>query len=153
MKRIDSKDSPMSRPRKDKQHDIVKRIVRIATLVMPETDGVEISFINSRKQHSRVREQDVDAITGRLSLMSGSQLGTQLEAKILRPLVYDNVTRGKLRRPVLVSIITDGEPNHEDDDTFEQVLLGCVKKLKDAGYPPKSKSCLPVSRSALTAVV
>jgi hypothetical protein len=66
-----------------------------------------------------------------------TKIGTYLEKKILKPLIYDIVKSGKtLERPIIVSCITDGCPGGESPEKFKEMILKCVRFLREQEYPP-----------------
>lgn len=65
--------------------------------------------------------------------------GTNLKSKILEPLVYRNLPNN-LKRPLLVSIITDGMPSQQPRSTLPNAVIECGDKLEEACLPRESKS-------------
>ncbi|KAI0117456.1 ankyrin [Daldinia grandis] len=120
------------------QQQLVKRITKFATYIIPDEDGVELRFINSSASGNSLREADVETIMASMQPTGEKDIGTTLIAKILRPLVYDKLENKELMRPLLVSIITDGQPGREASDTLRNAIIGCGKKLIQAGYEPEA---------------
>ncbi|RPA84391.1 hypothetical protein BJ508DRAFT_412780 [Ascobolus immersus RN42] len=122
--------------------DVVKRVARITTELVPEDYGVHIRFINASDAFPPgVSYQKVEHIAEQLEKVrykGGTKLGTHMIDFILKDLVYTPVERGDLRRPLLISVVTDGEPNKEPMDKFKQTLLECKQKLMDHGYHPRN---------------
>ncbi|KAI1802428.1 ankyrin [Daldinia bambusicola] len=116
------------------QRRMVKRIAKVATYLAPEGDGVELRFINSSVSGSGLRDAELDAIVTGVRPVGDTAIGTNLIAKVLKPLVYDKLASRDLKRPVLVSIITDGCPEPEAPDTLRDAIRECGKKLMEAGY-------------------
>ena len=85
---------------------ICKRIIDVDT-IFPETAGVRVEFLN--------RESGIDVRTPaqfqerftRVNFSGYTNLGKELRAKILNPRIY-NAKPGEKRKPLLISIITDG---------------------------------------------
>ncbi|EJD34338.1 hypothetical protein AURDEDRAFT_189021 [Auricularia subglabra TFB-10046 SS5] len=122
----------------DAQTALVKRIAQITTRILPEGGGVALRFIN----------QDVDASPNLSSKQIGdimartrwapngnTEIGTHLRAKILQPMVYSKLESKTLARPLLVSIMTDGMPSKEPDNTLVNAIKECGDTLQGAGYP------------------
>lgn len=63
-----------------------------------------------------------------------TKIGTQLEAKILRPMAYNR----RLAKPLLVITVTDGEPSDTPVDKIVSVIKECSKKMVSAGYGPNA---------------
>jgi hypothetical protein len=122
------------------QKELVKRIAQVTTRIIPDDEGVDIAFINSRISGTKLREADVNDKIDALGVPRGTtQLGHMLRRRVLQPMVYDVLDRKeRLERPILISVITDGAPGggQERRDTFMKVLLECKDKLVAEGYVP-----------------
>jgi hypothetical protein len=134
-----------SEGRDESQRQLVKRITRITTYIVPDDDGVELRFINSSDGGSKLRADQVEAIMNRVRPDGATELGTNLVNKILRPMVYDKLPGKQLRRPLIVSVLTDGRPggshnSPERPDTFKKAIIECGQKLAKAGYEPEGES-------------
>ncbi|KAI0850394.1 ankyrin [Daldinia vernicosa] len=120
------------------QQHLVKRITKFATYIIPDEDGVELRFINSSVSGSRLHEAEVETIMTNMQPTGDTDIGTNLITKILKPLVYDKLENKELKRPLLVSIITDGCPEPEASNMLRSTIIGCGKKLIKAGYEPET---------------
>ncbi|KMQ49143.1 Ankyrin repeat-containing domain [Trichophyton rubrum] len=80
--------------------------------------------------------KDLRQLMGQQAPYGPTELGTNLRSRILEPLVYQPLRTNSLRRPVLVSIITDGCPQgpREKLETLKQAILECGRLLEAAGY-------------------
>ncbi|KAI1652610.1 ankyrin [Daldinia decipiens] len=116
------------------QQHLAKRITKFATFIIPDEDGVELRFTNSSVSGSRLREAEVETVMTNMQPTGDTDIGTNLIAKILKPLVYDKLDNKQLKRPLLVSIITDGCHESETLDTLRNAIIGCGKRLIEAGY-------------------
>lgn len=129
----------MKNRRYNSQRELVQRIARIATAIVPKDYGVELRFIND-KSSSNLRADEVDEAVARVKPepQKLSDLGNGLRAKILKPLVYDvlDSPKKRLERPLLVCIITDGHPYPEHESVFKNNIVECRQRLVAAGYPP-----------------
>ncbi|KAF8340098.1 hypothetical protein F5887DRAFT_1077054 [Amanita rubescens] len=134
----DDSGSMESDDRFQNQLALVSRIARIATRIVPDDEaGVDLRFINaagSDRLNANALEQAIKAVTPK----GGTPIGTNLRSKILEPLVYNVISAGTLKRPILVCIITDGSPSGELPDVFVKAILECQRKLTEAGYDPES---------------
>lgn len=118
------------------QAELVVRIARIATRLVPDGFGVDLRFINSSFAKNCTRDE-MEAAVRSVGPSGSTNLGTSLRSKILQPLVYDVLARGeKLKRPLLICTITDGDPNPEHESTFKNAIVECKQKVVDAGYEP-----------------
>lgn len=127
--------------RADDQKELVRRVTRVATSIVPAGYGMNLQFINHvRDVHNdKLNLRQVETIINSVKPKGHTEIGTNLKKKILKPLVYDVVKSNKrLERPILVYCITDGCPSDEDPKAFKKEILKCTRFLKDNGYPPSS---------------
>jgi len=125
------------------QTQLVTRIARIATKIVPDDmAGVELRFINNDFK-SQVSAEEIQQAMQGVKLSWGTNIGTNLRKKILKPFVYDLIDRpviaGKpfpFRRPLLVCIITDGAPQPEPWNFLLDEIVECKTRLEDKGYDP-----------------
>lgn len=128
------------------QKDLVERIAKITTRIIPQDEGVALRFINqepSLPDSSSLRLDDIKNILNKMPQepKGGTKIGTNLESKILQPLVYDKITSKSksFERPLLISILTDGAPSGEDTDRLKNVIVKCSRMLNDADYSRESE--------------
>jgi hypothetical protein len=125
----------------DAQVQLVKRIARITTRILPEGDGVALRFINQNVANSdKLSLQGIGNIMENMSWQprGDTKIGTYLKSKILEPLIYSQLQRQTLAKPYLISVFTDGMPS-EEDETFVEAIKECGVKLHQAGYPRESE--------------
>ena len=130
----------------DAQVQLVKRIARITTRILPEGDGVELRFINQDVDNSdKLSSLGIENIMKNMSWQprGATAIGTYLKSKILEPLIYSQLQRQTLAKPYLISVITDGMPSQEKDEAFIEAIKECGVKLGQAGYPRKSEYIHP----------
>ena len=147
MNQTDDSTSMTTDTRVEDQRELVRRIARIATRLVPDGHGVSLQFINhNRELNDNLPADEVEEIVSEVEPDGYTEIGTNLKKKILTPLVYDVLKAGKLKRPILVSIITDGCPSGdslspEKNDTFKNTILECRRfletstKYKPTGAP------------------
>lgn len=70
----------------------------------------------------------------------GSVFPQALNQKILQPLVIQPAYSNILRKPVLVILITDGEPSSEPRTALSQSILGAKQALSQTRYGPDALS-------------
>ena len=63
-------------------------------------------------------------------------LGTNLDRKVLQPLVINPARSSQLRKPVLVIVITDGEPTGEPRDAVRSVIVNSKRFLEQGPLGP-----------------
>ncbi|KAM0452282.1 hypothetical protein ACHAO4_005492 [Trichoderma viride] len=127
--------------RADDQKELVRRVTRVATSIVPAGYGMNLQFINHvRDVHNdKLNLRQVETIINSVKPRGHTEIGTNLKKKILKPLVYDVVKSNKrLERPILVFCITDGCPSDKDPKAFKKEILKCIEFLTKHGYPPST---------------
>ncbi|KAL7795622.1 hypothetical protein V8C43DRAFT_28046 [Trichoderma afarasin] len=125
----------------ESQKELVQRIAKIATMVLPPDEGVALRFINRNVDNTdNLTLERLGNVLKDMDWRPGGDtpIGTNLRSKILQPLVYSKLDAGNLDRPLIVIIMTDGMPEREDKTELERVILECEKKIQDSGYPPQT---------------
>lgn len=132
--------------RKDHQNELVKRITSITTRIVPDNEGIEVRFINQPTEHrmSKPDAATIDNIMSELKYNGWTEIGLNLKQKVLEPLVYRPLQDNTFKRPLLISVTTDGHPQgpsatKETYDTFKNAILECGQKLEKYGYERKGK--------------
>lgn len=131
-----------STSRWDNQKKLVEQISKVTTMVLPDGEGVALRFINQDvDDSSSLSLEGIGQIIENMKWQDegNTQIGTYLRSKILQPLVYNRIDAGNLERPLLISILTDGKPSYEEEDTLVNVIVDCGRKLEDARLPRESK--------------
>lgn len=137
-----------SENRNEHQKELVQRIANITTRLVPDETGIELRFIN-RATNAKMTRPSLDTIKEIMETppKGSTEIGTNLRNKILSKAVYSPLESETLKRPVLVSIITDGVPSGpqntpERNDTLKNVILECGQILKRKGYHETGKFAL-----------
>lgn len=124
---------------------LVTRIARIATKIVPDDTGVDLRFINDDFASELFSDTEVLQAMKRVRPSGVTEIGTNLRMKILKPLVYDVIDSTvsttspiPFKRPLLVCIITDGLPIGEDRNALRDEIVTCKRKLEAKGYDPTS---------------
>jgi hypothetical protein len=113
------------------QKSLAQRIARTTTRILPDGDGVALRFINQRTDESpNLDLEGIGRVLNSITPRGNTAIGTTLRDRILKPMVYDPLTEGKLKRPLLVSILTDGGPSDEDHSTLVNVIVECGDELE-----------------------
>ncbi|KAL2918934.1 hypothetical protein HK105_201768 [Polyrhizophydium stewartii] len=123
--------------------DDLKFILAKAAEVMTlfDDDGVQVRFMNSNVIGEGIRTTDhVNELVERVRFSGMTPLGTQFKSKVIDPIVLGPAMTGRLHKPVLAIIITDGEPTREPTDTLRTVILDAKKALSRTGYGPGALS-------------
>ncbi|KAE8163784.1 hypothetical protein BDV40DRAFT_299127 [Aspergillus tamarii] len=121
----------------DRLISVVQRVARVTTKLVPDDMGIDLRFINYTESHDNLREEeDIRHVMERIGPCGRTLLGTGLETKILKPMIYDVLEKGeRLERPVLVTIITDGCPTDKKQNKFQTVIKECKSRLEENEYP------------------
>ncbi|KAH8151379.1 uncharacterized protein LAJ45_04581 [Morchella importuna] len=118
--------------------EMVRRIAKITGLF--ETEGIKVRCINSTQdgEFNNIRTlEDVEAVMSKIRFNgTHTRIGTRLWDKILKPLVFDKIDSNSLTRPLIVSIITDGQPSGEEQDAFRNTIAQCRRELMRRRYDP-----------------
>ncbi|KND02117.1 uncharacterized protein SPPG_02612 [Spizellomyces punctatus DAOM BR117] len=112
---------------------IVSKVAEIASLF--DQDGITVRFMNSEQQGNNLRsEAEATALIRSIRYMGVTPLGSQLDAKVIQPLVIGPARSNSLQKPVLVITITDGEPVGEPRDKVQTVIAGAKQALTSTRY-------------------
>lgn len=122
----------------DSQNQLINRIARVTTRILPEGEGVYLRYINQEIPNSdSLKFEELLDVVKPLTWQGDTPIGTNLKSKVLEPLVYSKLPND-LKRPLLVSIITDGMPDKEPRNTLVNVIAECGNKLEAANLPRES---------------
>ncbi|KKO98078.1 hypothetical protein THAR02_09822 [Trichoderma harzianum] len=126
--------------RQSDQIDLVRRVARISTLLVPDGFGAGLLFINDKRDmNPKLKAEEVEEIMKTTKLGGKTRIGTQLEQKILKPLIYDVIKAGgKIERPILISCITDGCASGETRTKFKEAIVNCIEFLTEHNYPTQT---------------
>ncbi|KAK7177414.1 hypothetical protein PSPO01_16536 [Paraphaeosphaeria sporulosa] len=137
------------------QKDLAARIAQITTRIIPNEKGVALRFIKQTAQDKShnlslaIIEQGLNSAEAR----GDTAIGTTPRERILRPLVYEPLEAGRLERPLLISILTDGAPAPEPPDMLAREILNCGQQLVDNNFPKDSVKFLIGQIGSATAAV
>lgn len=103
---------------------MLDRIANAATLF--DEDGISIRFMNSNpppQLTDNIRsEQQINQLMQSVQFKGLTPMGTELRKKVVDPLILSKARAGQLRKPVLVIMITDGQPGGEPREALSQTL-------------------------------
>lgn len=114
----------------------------LTAYILPKEQGVALQFINQDVgSYANLPLNRISQMIDTMScvLTNDRKIGTNLRSKIMEPLVYSKLK--DLKRPLLITVMTDSIPNGEDQDEFVNTIVECGDKLEAAGMPRESK-CL-----------
>lgn len=92
--------------------------------------------MNSDVQGNGVRSaQQAQQLVEQVRFSGITPLGTNLDRKVIQPLVIQPMRARTLQKPVLICVITDGEPVGEPRDLTRRVIAGSAQQTAQAGIP------------------
>jgi hypothetical protein len=108
--------------------DTLGRVAKFATIL--SSSGISIRMLNYKGDGNGSWDHlstvdDVIRKMDKVWYIGGTPLGTRLWEKILGPLIIDKASLGKLEKPVIVVIITDGEASHCVTHTSDLIEHEC----------------------------
>lgn len=113
---VDDSKSMRDDNRRNTLQGALERVAELTTTIDPE--GLSIRFLNYPRLKNNQVPLELDGIQDVLKMRAilaanlwkgGTELGGMLLEKVLEPLVFDKARLNQLHKPVLISIITDGE--------------------------------------------
>ncbi|KAI5302784.1 hypothetical protein KEM55_000900, partial [Ascosphaera atra] len=108
---------------------ILSRVAFAASLF--DDDGIQVRFMNSEERADGLRSEDqAQQLVSTHRFRGLTPLGSNLQSKVIEPLVLPKIRSGNLRKPVLAIIITDGEPTGENRSTLGDVILSTVREAE-----------------------
>ena len=116
---------------------IINRIAFASTLF--DTNGIDIRFMNWKPQDTSIlsnvtSEQQVEALfsggPNSVQFAGLTPLGTELRNQVITPLIVQKASSHTLQKPVLVIIITDGQPAGESRGTLKEVMLNARSQMQ-----------------------
>ncbi|GAA5838174.1 hypothetical protein JCM3766R1_001847 [Sporobolomyces carnicolor] len=118
---------------------IVSRVAFAASLF--DDDGIEVRFMNSRVEGNGLRtEHEANQLVSQVRFSGLTPLGTNLNNKVLEPLVLNKARARQLQKPVLIIAITDGIPGGEARETLTNVIINANNVLRQTHYGPDAVS-------------
>lgn len=114
---------------------ILGRVAEVGTLF--DDDGIIIRFMNSNVEGNGIRDSVSAAnLVQQVQFNGLTPLGTQLDAKVIRPFLAQGVQSRSLQKPILVIVITDGEPTGEPPGTVSNVIKNAKNLVGNSQYGP-----------------
>ncbi|OQV04219.1 hypothetical protein CLAIMM_09135 [Cladophialophora immunda] len=118
--------------------ETVKSVAKFATILEPS--GMSVRFINFKEDGQFNNLTDVDDIMQKVQMVDYSgntRLGQRLRMKIVDPMILEKADTNSLKKPVIVAVVTDGEPTVEPPTTLGETMKTCknwpsVRKLGEA---------------------
>ena len=93
--------------------------------------------MNANLQGDNIRDSSSAAnLLSRCQFSGMTPLGTQMHARILKPMVETAIANRTLQKPVLVITITDGEPTSEPESKIIKVIKTMKAFASKSHYGP-----------------
>lgn len=109
----------------------------VAAQVLALAAGISVRFMNANLQGDNIRDTASAAnLVTRCQFSGMTPLGTQMHARILKPLVEIPIANRTLQKPVLVITITDGEPTSEPESKIVKVIRNMKAYAAKSQYGP-----------------
>ncbi|KAL0036826.1 hypothetical protein WJX77_000664 [Trebouxia sp. C0004] len=116
---------------------ILSRVSEVASLF--DDDGLTVRFMNSNLNGNNIKSSaEASSLIDQIKFEGMTPLGTNLDAKIIRPLFTVPLQKGALPKPILVICITDGEPTGEPENKVVSVIKEAKKMATNSPYGPGS---------------
>lgn len=92
---------------------VAEKIASVASRF--DVDGMTLCFLNDPRVHLVKNSADVSNIIKATRFSGRTPIGYTLRNKIVDPMVVTRCNMGQLNKPVLVIIVTDGEPDSKEE--------------------------------------
>ncbi|KAJ3101411.1 hypothetical protein HDU96_009988 [Phlyctochytrium bullatum] len=117
---------------------ILERVAEVATVF--DDDGISVRFMNARVNGDHIKSSyEVQKLLEGIPFKYTTPLGTELKNKVIEPFALQKLRGGQgLSKPIMIIIITDGEPHPEPRSVIYQVIGNAKAELQRLGYPAKS---------------
>jgi hypothetical protein len=103
-----------------------------------DPDGIVVRFLNNSKEGNGLsKQEDVDKMFNGVNPSGCTPLGTKLRDRILNGIVRPLLNNNELQRPVLVMIVTDGQPDTSpinEKNELLNVLTEAKTMFKNSKY-------------------
>ncbi|KAI5455184.1 hypothetical protein NCC49_000002 [Naganishia albida] len=118
---------------------ILSRVAYATSLF--DQDGIQVRFMNSRVEGNGINsEQAALNLVQQVRFSGLTPLGTQLDAKIIQPLLLGPARSNQLKKPLLIVILTDGTPAGEPKEQVFNVIMRTNQELQRTRYGPDAVS-------------
>jgi len=112
---------------------ILNRVAFAASLF--DDDGVQVRFMKAPQQGDNIRsEQQVTELVSQVKFTGLTPIGKMLRERVIEPLVLQPARAGRLRKPVLVITITDGQPAGDENNGVERAIMHASNQLAKTQY-------------------
>lgn len=118
---------------------ILQRVAYAAMLF--DDDGIQLRFINNQPPFDYCNgirtEQQIDQLIQQHEFKGLTAMGTELKKKVIDGIVLDHARQGRMQKPVLCIVITDGQPAGEAPNAvFDAVRYATTELSRMPQYGP-----------------
>jgi uncharacterized protein YegL len=114
---------------------VLGKVAEAATLF--DSDGIVVRFMNGPTEGNGIKSAaEASALVQQVRFSGTTPLGTNLERKVLQPMVVQQARNGSMQKPVLVVTITDGEPTGEPKETLRTAIMNVKQFLQSTPFGP-----------------
>lgn len=118
---------------------ILQRVAYAAMLF--DDDGIQLRFINNQPPFDYCNgirtEQQIDQLIQQHEFKGLTAMGTELKKKVIDGIVLDHARQGRMQKPVLCIVITDGQPAGEAPNAvFDAVRYATTELGRMPQYGP-----------------
>jgi hypothetical protein len=112
---------------------ILNRVAFAASLF--DDDGVQVRFMKAPQQGDNIRsEQQVNDLVSQVQFTGLTPIGRMLRERVIEPLLLQPARAGRLRKPMLVITITDGQPAGDEKNGVENAIIHASNELAKTRY-------------------
>ncbi|KAJ5790451.1 uncharacterized protein N7518_007462 [Penicillium psychrosexuale] len=117
------------------QASMVEKMARLITAAATEDKRlVHLRFINKDVKFDNLNPSEL-SFKMNFSPAGSTRLGSNLKDKVLDDFLYGPINKGDvLSRPLLILTVTDGAPNSEDPDAYQNEVRASLDFVKANGY-------------------
>jgi hypothetical protein len=102
--------------------DTLRRVAEFATILEP--GGISVRFLNYDEDFDGLANaKEIEKKVAKVPFSGNTRLGEVLDCKIVQPMIIQKVRKKKLKKPVFVVLITDGQVSR-----FDPPNSHCVQK-------------------------
>lgn len=114
---------------------MVGRVADVATMF--DDDGILVRFMNGTLEGNGIRDSASAAqLISQVQFTGMTPLGTSLNQKVIQPFLMGGIQNRNISKPILVIIITDGEPTGEPKATVAQVIKNAKNMSMNSPFGP-----------------
>jgi len=115
---------------------ILERVTYAAMLF--DHDGIAVRFMNSTPPPHLINgirdDKQIESLMQSIQYKGLTPMGTELRKRVIDELVVGKAQSGQLQKPVLVVVLTDGQPSGEPDSAIFDTIRYTNAQLQQSRY-------------------